>query len=166
MDPHANFPLSRPMVYLETTIVSYLTARPSRDLIVAGHQQITREWWEDTLPKVDAFVSPFVLEEASRGDSDQAEKRVSMLAPFPSLNASAVVDRLAKLYFEGMGLPEKAKLDAFHLATAVAYEMDYLLSWNCKHLASGRTQRILQRMNSGIGLPVPVLCTPEELMEI
>lgn len=63
----------KPTVYIETTIISYLTARPSRDLIVAGHQQITAEWWEDVRPKVDCFVSPFVIQEASRGDSEMAQ---------------------------------------------------------------------------------------------
>lgn len=156
----------KPTVYIETTIVSYLTARPSRDLIVAGHQQITAEWWEDVRPKVDCFLSPFVIQEASRGDSVMVEKRLESIADIPVLAQNETVDELAQRYFVKMSIPERAKIDAFHLAIAAAYEMDYLLSWNCRHIASAQVQRTIQKMNDEFEIQTPVMCTPEALMVV
>jgi predicted nucleic acid-binding protein len=153
-------------VYIETTIISYLTAKPSRDLIVAAHQQITAEWWEHVRPETDCFVSPFVIQEVSRGDSEFADKRLAAISDMPVLALNEDVQGLANTYFDATNLPEKAKLDAFHLAIAVWYRMDYVLSWNCRHIASGRVQRMLHDINARLGVPTPVLCTPEELMEV
>jgi predicted nucleic acid-binding protein len=155
----------KPTVYIETSIISYLTARPSRDLIVAGHQQMTLDWWDNVRPQVDCFISPFVIEEASRGDQDAAQRRMAAITGFAVLEVNEEVRELAQKYFQAINLPDKAKLDAFHLATAVWYGMDYLLSWNCKHIASGRVRKILVEINDGLGIRTPVICTPEELME-
>lgn len=156
----------KPTVYIETTIISYLTARPSRDLIVAGHQQITAEWWEDVRPKVDCFVSPFVIQEASRGDSVMVAKRLGSIADIPVLAQNETVDELAQRYFAKMSIPERSKIDAFHLAMAAAYEMDYLLSWNCRHIASAQVQKTIQKLNDEFEMQTPVMCTPEALMEV
>jgi hypothetical protein len=156
----------KPTVYVETTIISYLTARPSRDLVVAGHQQMTAEWWEDVRPKVDCFISPFVLQEASRGDSAMAAKRLEAIAVFPVLAQNHTVDELAQRYHEKLNIPEHAKIDSFHLAIAVAYEMDYLLSWNCRHIASAQVQKTIQMINDELGINTPIMCTPESLMEV
>ncbi len=156
----------KPTVYIETTIISYLTARPSRDLIVAGHQQITAEWWEEVRPKVDCFVSPFVIQEASRGDAAMVEKRLEAIAEFPVLEENETVDELARIFFQRMSVPDRAKIDAFHLAMAVAYEMDYLLSWNCRHIASAQVQKTIQKIDDELEIQTPILCTPEALMEV
>lgn len=156
----------KPTVYLETSVISYLTARPSRDLIVAAHQQITAEWWDAVRPKADCFISPFVIEEATRGDEDAARKRIAAIADFAVLEVNELVRDLAQKFFAAINLPEKAKIDAFHLATAVVYGVDYLLSWNCRHIASGRVRKILVEINSDLGIRTPVICTPEELMEV
>ena len=156
----------KPTVYIETTIISYLTARPSRDLIVAGHQQITAEWWEDVRPNGACFVSPFVIQEASRGDSAMASKRLKAVSEFPVLAENETVEELALKYFENMSIPERAKIDAFHLAIATAYEIDYLLSWNCRHIASAQVQKTIQRLNDELGIRTPIMCTPEALMEV
>ena len=156
----------KPTVYIETTVISYLTARPSRDLLVAGHQQITAEWWEDVRPRVDCFVSPFVVQEASRGDSTMAARRLEAIAEIPVLAQDEAVDELAQKYFEKLDIPERAKLDTFHIAIAVVYQLDYLLSWNCRHIASGQVQKMIQEMNAELDLRAPVMCTPEALMEV
>ena len=156
----------RPAVYIETTVISYLTARPSRDLIVAGHQQITAEWWDGVRPKVDCFVSPFVIQEASRGDSEMVSARLAAIAEFPVLAENETVEELAQRYFAKMSIPERARIDAFHLAIAAAYEMDYLLSWNCRHIASALVQRTIQKINDELEILTPVMCTPEALMEV
>jgi hypothetical protein len=149
----------KPSVYIETTIISYLTAKPSRDLIIAAHQQITNEWWTDVRPQVDCYVSPFVFDEASRGDAIYAQKRLDEIARFEILEVNEQVEGLAQQYFAALQIPEKAKIEAFH-------KMDYVLSWNCKHIASGRVQKTLQEINARLGVHTPVVCTPEELMEV
>ena len=156
----------KPTVYLETSVISYLTARPSRDLIVAAHQQLTLDWWDAVRPRVDCFVSPFVVAEASMGDSAAAQKRIGAIAEFPVLEAGNEVRDLAEKYFGAIVLPDKARVDSLHLAIAVRYGLDYLLSWNCKHIASGRVRKIVAEINEELGIRTPVICTPEELMEV
>jgi hypothetical protein len=156
----------KPAVYIETTIISYLTARPSRDLIVAAHQQLTVEWWEYARPRVECFISPFVIQEASRGDKDAAQRRIEAISDIPVLELNDEISELAAKYFVDISIPEKAKVDAFHLSVAVWHGMDYLLSWNCKHIASGRVRKTLQEVNEAVGIHTPVICTPEELMEV
>jgi hypothetical protein len=156
----------KPTVYIETTVISYLTARPSRDLIVAGHQQLTLEWWEQARPQVECFISPFVIQEVSRGDAEQVQKRLATISGLPVLAVNEAIEELARRYFAAINIPEKARIDAFHLAMAAWHKMDYLLSWNCKHIASGRVQKILQELNAHLRVHTPVLCTPEELMEV
>lgn len=153
-------------VYLETSVISYLTARMSRDLIVAAHQQITQEWWDNILPETGCFISPFVLDEISRGDPEAAKKRLNVVSTFSVLEVNEEIQLLADQYFEILEISEKARIDTFHLATASWHEMDYLLSWNCKHIASGRVKRIVAQINSELSIRTPVICTPEELMEL
>jgi hypothetical protein len=153
-------------VYVETTIISYLTAKPSRDLIVAAHQQITSEWWASVRQDVECFVSPFVIDEASRGNDEYARKRLEAIAGFHILQVNEEVEALAREYFAALNIPEKSKIDAFHLAVAAWHKMDYVLSWNCKHIASGRVQKMLQDTNARLGVYTPIVCTPEELMEV
>ena len=155
-----------PTVYIETSIVSYLMARPSRDLIVAGHQQITNEWWHSVRPQVDCFISAFVLEEASRGDEEASQKRMTALTEIAMLEVNDKIRDLAEAYFQAIDMPDKARIDAFHLAIAVWHGMDYLLSWNCKHVASARVRKILAEINEGLSIHTPIICTPEELMEV
>ena len=104
-------------VYLETTIVSYLVSRPSRDLIVAGHQQLTRDWWENRRSKLTCFISDVVLDEAREWDAEQATLRLRALEGFPKLAANREAERLAAAFLKGV-LPTKAARDAAHLAIA------------------------------------------------
>jgi predicted nucleic acid-binding protein len=156
----------KPTVYVETSVISYFTARMSRDLIVAAHQQITQEWWDDVLPETECFISPFVLDEISRGDEEAAKKRLNVVITFSVLEVNEEIQMLADQYFEILEISGKARVDTFHLATASWHEMDYLLSWNCKHIASGRVKRIVGQINSQLSVKTPVICTPEELMEL
>lgn len=155
----------KPTVYLETTIISYLAARPSRDLVTAAHQQITRDWWEQARHGFEIFISPVVLDEISRGDAAAAGLRRNLVASFPLLEVVPEVGDLAEVYFAKFNLPEKARADAFHLALATWHGMEYLLSWNCTHIVSGRVRRWIEEVNTSNGVRTPVLCTPEELME-
>lgn len=153
-------------VYIETTVVSYLTARPTRDLIVAAHQQITVDWWDDVLPLLDPYVSPIVLEECSRGDEDAAARRLSRIRAFGVLQITDEVLDLADRYFARIDLPDKARGDAVHLAVATYHGMDFLASWNFAHILSPRVGAVITEINTSLGISTPAICTPEALMEI
>ena len=156
----------KPSVYLETTITSYLAANLSRDIVVAAHQQITQEWWVNIRPKLNCFISPFVIQESQRGDDGASKRRIKLLTGVSVLEVNNAIERIAEVYFDRFKIPSKAKLDAAHLAVACYYKMDYLLSWNCKHIVSARIRKELGLINRDLGLFTPTICTPEELMEI
>ena len=156
----------RPRVYIETSVISYLTARPSRDLIVAAHQALTREWWEAVLPLVDPMISPLVIEEAGRGDAEAAQARLVVLESIPLVPLSAQALQLAGLYLARGLVPAKAGADAAHLALASVAGADYLLTWNCRHLARDGVRRGLAELNQSAGVGIPHLVTPEDLMEV
>ncbi|MBI2265028.1 MAG: type II toxin-antitoxin system VapC family toxin [Armatimonadetes bacterium] len=152
-------------VYIETTVLSYLTARPSRDVVVAAHQQVTAEWWENTLHLFDPYVSPIVVEEASRGDEAAARLRLEKIALFPVLEITDEVRQLAELYFQKISIPDKARADAYHLAVATLHGIDFLVSWNFAHILSARIRAVVQDINMIRGIATPIICTPEELTE-
>jgi hypothetical protein len=153
-------------VYIETSVVSYLTSKPSRDLIVAAHQQITQEWWENVLlQNFEPCISEVVIEEAGQGDPSAAERRLSKLVGIHIIPTTSETKELATAYLHCLSLPQSAGLDAAHLAIAVLNDVDYLVSWNCKHIANGRVIRLIQEENKNRGLKTPVICTPEELWE-
>ncbi len=153
-------------VYIETSVVSYLTAKPSRDLIVAAHQQITNEWWENALPHYDTFVSPIVLEEISRGDVNAVQSRLENVSPFQVLEVLPEVRNLADAYFSALDIPEKARADSYYLAIASWHGMNFLVSWNCTHIVNGRIKMMIEEINAKQGIRTPIICTPEELMEV
>jgi predicted nucleic acid-binding protein len=158
--------MAGPSVYIETTVIGYRTALPSRDLIVAAHHELTREWWERALPKLEPFVSPFVIDEVSRGDPGAAKERLEAIASFSVLGVPVEVEELAQQYFTAIDIPERARIDSLHLAIAAWHGMDYLVSWNCTHIASARVRRIMGAINDGLDIRTPIICTPEELMEV
>jgi len=151
-------------VYLETTIVSYLTARPSRDLIVAARQQMTRQWWDGQREKLELYVSQLVLNEAAGGDSEAAAARLRMLDKLPLLPLTEEVGDLAKGLRKAGLLPQKAEIDCAHVAAATVHEMDVLLTWNCRHLANGLILGKVGRYLRARGYEAPTICTPDELM--
>ena len=122
-------------VYIETTVVSYLTVWLSRDLIRAAHQQITQEWWQHRRNDFEIFVSEFVILESSAGDAEAAEKRLAALAGITLLDVNLEVENLAKKLVTEKAVPEKSVTDALHIAVAAVHGVDYLLSWNGKHIA-------------------------------
>ncbi len=154
-------------VYLETTIVSYLAARPSRDLIVAAHQQITHDWWETSRRGYELFVSEAVLEEIRRGDPEAAQRRLKIVGDLPLLELNDDAERLALTYGKELGLPDGAAVDVLHIAIAVVHRMDFLLTWNCAHIANGEVVRRLRTLNDGaLKRQTPIIVTPEELVRV
>ncbi len=155
-----------PRVYLETTIPSYLAAYPSRDLIVAAHQQISHEWWRDAAKRFDLYISEAVLHEIRAGDPDAVARRLAIVGQLPVLELNEDVRALIYVYDQNLGLVGRAKADLPHFAFAVAFEMDYLVTWNCAHIANGEIIRRLQEVNAELGRFSPLVVTPEEILEI
>jgi len=155
----------RPRVYLETTIPSYLTAWLSRDLVMAGHQRTTSEWWESRRHDFELFVSQFVIDEAGSGDPDAARRRLEALADVPLLDLSDDVYALADQLLKRVPLPASAAADALHIAVAAVNGMDYLLTWNCTHIANAELRPRIETVCRDCGFEPPVICTPEELLK-
>jgi hypothetical protein len=150
-------------VYIETTIVSYLVANPSRDSILTAHQQLTRAWWQNQRLAYHCIVSDEVLREAARGDADQARLRLEALQHLPRLPITAEVEKLAAAVLQSGSLPPAARSDAIHVSAATLINVDFLLTWNCRHLANPHLQKRLRTMMAGHGLILPEICTPIEL---
>lgn len=151
-------------LYLETTIPSYLAARPSRDLVITANQQTTHEWWNEEKEHFKMYISQAVLIETQAGDPNAALLRTKFLDRIEILPATEEIELIARKYISVLGIPGKSALDAVHLAYAVVYNLDYLLTWNCKHLAHGEVRKKLKRYNATIGLETPEIVTPLELM--
>jgi len=153
----------RARLYIETSVVSYLMARPSRDVLALGHQQLTREWWESAQVEFEIFASRLVVAEAQLGDPEMAAARLALLEPMTLLAETVDSRALAKKLLAAGGLPAKAASDALHIAIAAVHGMDYLVSWNCKHIANARMIRFVTQACEDAGYRVPVICTLEEL---
>ena len=151
-------------VYLETSFISYLVARPSRDVIVAGHQQTTQEWWDNRRSHFMCAVSQVVIDEASVGDPAEVQKRLAIMSGLTTLDVSADAQDLAKAIMTAGILPPHAYPDAAHVAVSAVHAVDYLLTWNCKHLANAQVSRRIAVVCEKMGWKMPVVCTPEELM--
>lgn len=158
--------MEKQKVYIETSVISYLTAKPSRDLIIAGHQKITSDWWHKAKHKFDCYISQIVIEEISMGDKNAALKRMKAIKNLSELTYNQEVKDLASKYLKLLNIPDKSRLDAFHLSFSVIYKIDYLLSWNCRHIANAVVNFKLREFNDKNSLFVPFLCTPQELLEV
>ncbi len=156
--------MPQPSLYLETTIPSYLVARPSRDILVLARQELTRRWWEGERAGYELTASPAVIEEVGRGDPEAVERRLELMDQVQLLEARPEVDELAMKVRRALNIPEKAALDAYHLAFSMFYEIDYLLTWNCTHLANAGCIRLLARFARNEGLWLPVICTSEQMV--
>ena len=137
---------------------------PSRDLIVAGHQQLTLDWWERRRTDFEIFVFQFVLDEAGLGDPDLSDKRLQLIAGLDQLEISEAVGTLAAQLVQSGAIPQKAATDAAHISVAAVHEMDYLLTWNYTHIANTEITRAVRQVCEAEGFTCPVICTPEELM--
>lgn len=151
-------------VYIETSILGYLTARPSRDIVVAANIEVTREWWETRRNDFQLYSSQAVVKETSQGDAAIASQRLEIIRNLAFLDLNQSVLDLAEQFLERSNLPAKADVDAVHIAAATIHGMDYLLTWNCKHIANAQIQRKLAEISLDFGYELPILCTPYELL--
>jgi hypothetical protein len=156
----------RPSVYVETSVISYLAARPSLSSIrVAANQETTREWWQTRRERFDLYVSAVVIGEAQRGDTALAAARMEIVRGLRLAQVTPEALDLAAALIAGAGVPQKANEDALHIAVAATNGLDYLLTWNCTHIANAVT---IPRVNSicrAHGFEPPLIYTPQELIE-
>ncbi len=158
--------MKKSSLYLETSVVSYLTARPAPDLNTAAHQQITLEWWETKRKNFDLYISKVVMKEAATGDSEAAARRVKLLKPLRMLPINREVVELARALCQRHSLPVKATDDAFHIALAAVHGMHFLLTWNCTHINNVTTIDQIREVCGEHHCACPVICTPDELIRI
>ena len=155
----------KPTVYVETTVISYLTARKSQDPIVAGHQQTTQDWWKTCHNRFELVASRLVLQEASRGNPEAAQKRLRILNTLTLLEVNESTGALAQELVNAGAIPEEAVEDALHIAIAVTNRIQYLATWNYRHIANATKQQPITRICQRAGYQPLVICTPEQLME-
>lgn len=156
--------MDRPSVYIETSIVSYLTARPSRDLRAAAWQQITAQWWSSERSKYMLLTSELVIAEASAGNPEAAASRLRVLSDIGGLPVDQEARALAAKLIEGGGVPLEAEIDALHIAVACVHGVDYLLTWNCRHIDNAAAKPIVRSICAAMGYTCPEICTPLELL--
>jgi predicted nucleic acid-binding protein len=151
-------------VYIETSVVSYLTARPSRNILAAAWRQVTLDWWEKQSPHFELFTSEMVLVEARLGDPVAVQKRIEKLQSIPDLEITEEVVLFAQKLVEDGALPKEAMNDAIHLAVSAVHGVDYLLTWNCRHLDNAERKPLIRSVCAVAGYRCPEICTPQELM--
>jgi hypothetical protein len=151
-------------VYLETTFISYLVARPSRDVVVAAHQQTSHEWWDTRRNDFVCNISQVVIDEVSVGDPVEIQKRLDVIRDLPVLEATKSAEALTQAIIASGVIPPRAVRDAAHIAVAAVHRIDYLLTWNCRHLANAQIMRRIKDVCDGLSETMPLICTPEELM--
>jgi len=152
-------------VYIETTILSYLVANPARDIVIAGHQQTTQQWWSTRRTAFDCFISQVVIDEISVGDPMEVRKRLAVAGTINALAVTGDAERITESIMKSGILPPKAVRDAAHIAVATVHNVQYLLTWNCKHLANAQIAKRIAKLCAGAGFEMPAICTPEELLE-
>ena len=150
-------------VYVETTVISYLTARPSRDVVIAGHQATTAMWWKTAATEYELYISRAVLAEI-QGDPQEASRRLQLIQGMTMLEYTEDVTNLIDIYSQRLGLSGRALADLPHIAFAVAAEIDFLVTWNCSHLASGIVIRRLAKINQEMNRKTPIIGTPDFLL--
>lgn len=157
--------MSKATIYVETSVISYLTSRPSSELIAAAHQKATQNWWQDRSHDFDLRISEFVLAEASAGNREAAQKRMKILQGIPPLELLPDVEILASALLNQGAVPEKARLDAFHIAIAAVHGINYLLTWNFRHIANAEKWSNIESVCVSNGLKMPIICSPLELIQ-
>jgi len=153
----------KPTVYIESSVISYLASKPSRDIIVAGRQTISHDWWDNHKHRFELRISILVEEEISRGDPEAAKFRLDKVAETSSLSISDEATRLAELLLSHSAIPKGSEEDALHIGIAAAQGIDYLLTWNFKHINNAETKTLITEVVESCGYRCLQLCSPEEL---
>ena len=151
-------------VYIETSVASYYVSKPSRDLVIAARQEITREKWPRIFASFELHISALVIQEAEQGDTEAAQKRIAAISKIPVLSISDEAERLASLLIKDGPIPEKCPEDALHIAIATVNGMDFLLTWNFAHINNAQMKAKITSVIKAEGYQCPTICSPEELL--
>jgi len=154
-----------PTIYIETSIVSYLRQQPSTQVVAAARQVLTHRWWNEERSNYELVTSQYVIDEAADGDPGLSAQRLALLDGIPLLTADQGIERIANEMMVRAILPPKALFDALHIAMTAYHRVDYLLTWNCRHIANARILPGIHRVLNDLGVPIPIICTPEEMVE-
>lgn len=155
----------KPTIYIETSIVSYLRQRPSGQVVAAARQLLTHRWWNTERANFQLVSSQYVIDEAADGEAALAAERLASLDGIPLLAADPDVEVIANEIMSRAILPPKALFDALHIAIVAHHPVDYLLTWNCRHIANGKILPRIHSVLDDLGVPIPIICTPEEMVE-
>lgn len=158
--------MDKKSVYIETSIVSYLTAQPSRDLLAAAWQKATVDWWDTQRSRFDLYTSDLALEEAAKGDAEAAARRLEVLGAIAVLAITDAVRDLSHALIRDGALPPRALDNALHIALAAVHGADYLLTWNCRHIDNAEMKPLIRSVCAVNGHACPEICTPQELMGV
>jgi len=151
-------------VYVETSIVSYLRQRPSSQVVMAARQLLMHQWWDHERANYELVISQYVIDEASVGDPTLAAERLTSLDGIPLLPLDAEIEEIAEKIVARAILPPKARIDALHIAAVAHHRIQYLLTWNCKHIANAKILPRIYQVLTDMEIPIPIICTPEELL--
>jgi hypothetical protein len=151
--------------YIETSVPSYYVARPSSRLIQAARQATTRSWWDGGCSGLDLYTSLETLDEAGRGDEQMIDARMQLLEGIPLLQINQAAASLASQLVSKRVIPASAGSDAVHIAVASVHATDFLVTWNFRHIANPFLRDRLRRAVADFGAVLPVICTPEELLQ-
>jgi hypothetical protein len=154
----------KPKVYVESSVISYLTARQGRNLIVRSNQAITKEWWKTATKRFDLFISAVVVKEIEAGDKNAARARLAVADALELADIQAEAISMARAIVERGALPKKAEEDALHIAVASYARLDFLVTWNCTHIANAEIRKAIEVVARGFNVNCPIICTPQELM--
>jgi len=150
-------------VYLETSVISYYTARPSRDIVTAARQTLTQEWWEDARGKFELYVSVLVVEEAKAGGAEAAQRRLAAISGLPILEINDAAEKLSRRLLDEGAIPSSRTEDALHISLATVHGIDFLLTWNFRHINNAEMKARIGTITEAAGYEFPVICSPEEL---
>jgi hypothetical protein len=154
----------KPSIYLETTVVSYYCSWPSRDIVISARQQITQMWWNNRIDEFDVYISTLVHEEAGKGDTVAAKKRIDSISEFRLLEIDDDASRMAKTLVAESAIPPEYPEDALHIGVAAVNGIDFILTWNFAHINNAMNRERIMKIIDQAGYICPVICTPEELI--
>ena len=157
--------MSRPTAYIETTVIGHLVGRMRTDPIVAGRQSVTPQLWPSAIASYRCFVSKVVADECAVGDPDVAKERLEVLDSLEFIATSPAVDSLARKLIEEFAVPKTEPRDAVHISLAAVNGLEYLVSWNFKHIVNPTTRSAIERVCRDAGFVPPMICSPDELVE-
>ncbi len=156
----------KPKLYMETSVISYLAARSSKDRVIAGQQAGTRRWWKEKRRNYEIFISRIVWDEAAKGKDEAAGRRLKFIQSFRWLQPNADVMKLARALVAKKAIPPNAGNDATHIALAAVYKMEFLLTWNFTHINNPATEELIRAVCKSEGFHCPVICTPDQLLSV